>query len=102
MSSFLSEAAAPPLYSNAAGDVWLAPPLIAVVPADSVWLGSQELHYAAIGDRSYSYLADAGGLGPDDAFLAYSNAIAGAFGQVAAASPHWGSAVILRIRACPG
>ena len=76
-----------PLYSNAAGGVWLAPAVVAVVPADEAWLGIQELHHAAIGDRSYKYLTDAGGMGPDDAFLAYSNAIAAAFGQLAGTSP---------------
>jgi hypothetical protein len=78
---------AAPLYSNAAGGVWLAPAVVAVVPADEAWLGIQELHHAAIGDRSYLYLTDAGGMGPDDAFLAYSNALAGAFGQLAGTSP---------------
>ncbi|MGI5151865.1 hypothetical protein ACQEVC_36810 [Plantactinospora sp. CA-294935] len=77
--------------ANAAGDLWIAPSLIALVEPDVAWLGLRELHHAAIGTEGFRYVTDAGKLWPDDAFTAYSNGLSAVLGQIGVTSPAVGN-----------
>ncbi|MGX7672516.1 hypothetical protein [Plantactinospora sp. DSM 117369] len=77
--------------ANAAGDLWIAPSLLALVEPDVAWLGLRELHHAAIGTEGFRYVTDAGTLWPDDAFTAYSNGLSAVLGQIGVTSPAVGN-----------
>jgi len=75
------------IASTSAGDIYLSPSLLAVVPQDEAWLGIRELHFASVGDGGYDYVTSAGKMLPDQAQAAYSSAVVAVLGQLGAIGP---------------
>ena len=73
--------------TTTAGNIYLSPSMLVVMPIDQAWLGIRELHFASIGDGGYPYVTDAGKMLPDEARTRYSSAVTGVLGQLAAISP---------------
>ena len=73
--------------TTTAGNIYLSPSMLVLMPVDQAWLGIRELHFASIGDGGYPYVTDAGKLLPDEARTRYSSAVAGVLGQLGAISP---------------